>query len=455
MELYKRTPNRMISDYNIENQQVRDYNGRQLLELIQNADDEGADTVLLEFNSSARTLKISNNGEHGFSKAGYESLMLSNLSSKTKERFIGNKGLGFRSIINWSDSIVVRSNSIDVKFSKCFATQMFEETFRGSEKNRIRLKQGLSQNEAPWAVLAIPELNQAPKSIWATQIIINYRIEFEDNILEQLRSLKKETLLFLNNLKYLNVSIDDEKFEYVVTKDGDNFEVSGDCWKVYDTNKLLLPEVLQDSSKNEKQHYNLKIALPKFRLESQRQKLYSFFPTKIDLDFPFLIHGTFDLDSSRNQLNDTFKNRYVLERLVQLIIKVAKDVAGNSVSWEPYRILTYQSKNSVLEELNFYSQIDKAKAEMEIFPCIDGNYRKVGGYIYMGNNDFSQLLISTKGESFFPQVLISIDEELANLVEQFSVLETDKHQVIVNDFSEHITQYSIAKRIDFICEVLK
>ncbi|WP_133153874.1 hypothetical protein, partial [Vibrio sp. 10N.261.55.A7] len=49
IHLYKMTPSRMISDYNQENQQVRDYNGRQLLELIQNADDELSDTVSLEF----------------------------------------------------------------------------------------------------------------------------------------------------------------------------------------------------------------------------------------------------------------------------------------------------------------------------------------------------------------------------------------------------------------------
>ena len=36
-------------------------------------------------------------------------------------------------------------------------------------------------------------------------------------------------------------------------------------------------------------------------------KLFCFFPTKIDIHFPMVIHGTFDLDNSRNQLVNSKK----------------------------------------------------------------------------------------------------------------------------------------------------
>jgi hypothetical protein len=454
VSLYRNTPKRMISDYNIENQQIRDYNGRQLLELIQNADDEGADVVSLDFNSSSRILTVSNSGDHGFSKAGYESLMLSNLSSKTKELYIGNKGLGFRSIINWSESVIVRSNSLDVKFSKKHATTLFENTFSVEVKNQLRDQQGLSEKEAPWAVLSVPECNEAPKSIWATQVIINFKKNYKDDILKQMKSLKKETLLFLNHLTKLHLSIDGEVTDFILTKDDNNYEISGESWKIYDTNKLLFPEGFQDKSKNEKQHYNLKIALPNRALTFESKKLFSFFPTKIDLDFPFIIHGTFDLDSSRNQLNDTPKNRYVLEQLVELILHVAKDVSGKTVSWGPYQILSYHSKNSVLDDLDFYTKIEQAKSELEIFPCIDGRYRKYGDYIYTEGNHFSELLIDTGAESFFPEVLIPIDDITAKDVELFPITEIEKYQTRVNEFSKYLIEYPIDKRVDFIREIL-
>ena len=125
---YHNDSNRMVADYNAERQHVDDYNGRQLLELIQNADDEKADIVAISLDTKSRKLTISNTG-HSFSQSGYESLMLSNLSSKTKEQFIGNKGLGFRSIINWSENVTVRSNGFDIKFSEDIAKTYFNKTF--------------------------------------------------------------------------------------------------------------------------------------------------------------------------------------------------------------------------------------------------------------------------------------------------------------------------------------
>jgi hypothetical protein len=455
IHLYKMTPSRMISDYNQENQQVRDYNGRQLLELIQNADDEGADVVSLEFNSSSRILIVSNSGDHGFSKPGYESLMLSNLSSKKKESYIGNKGLGFRSIINWSESVIVRSNSLDVKFSKKYATKLFEEHFSTEEKTRLRSQQGLSENEAPWAVLSVPECSVAPASSWATQVIINYRKNEEKYISEQIRSLSKEVLLFLNNLKKLKLTADGVVTEYILKKNNDNYEISGDSWKIYDSGKLSFPDKYQDKTKLEKQHYNLKIALPNKPLTFESKKLFSFFPTKIELDFPFIIHGTFDLDSSRNQLNDTSKNRYVLQQLVKLIIRVAKDASDKEVSWVPFNVLSYHSINTVLAGLDFYTKISKAKSELDIYPCIDGSYRKHGDYVYMGNNNFSELLIDTCGEAFFPEVLIPLDEKITSVVEQFPVTRMEDYRDRVNHYSEYLVGYPIKNRVDYISEIVK
>ena len=97
----------MIASYNGEKETYKGYNGRQLLELIQNCDDEGSDRILLELNQSSCEISISNTGKP-FSEEGYRSLTISNLSAKTsKRKFIGNKGLGFRSVVNWSKEISI------------------------------------------------------------------------------------------------------------------------------------------------------------------------------------------------------------------------------------------------------------------------------------------------------------------------------------------------------------
>ena len=119
-EIYETSPADMISAFNREIETEKEYNGRQLLELLQNADDEQSDEVKIELNTTDKILTIANRGTSctPFSFDGIRSLMISNLSSKTTKKFIGNKGLGFRSIINWSKKITISSNGLDIIFSR-------------------------------------------------------------------------------------------------------------------------------------------------------------------------------------------------------------------------------------------------------------------------------------------------------------------------------------------------
>ena len=51
-EVYKKSPSDMVSAYERETETEKEYNGRQLLELLQNADDEQASKVLIELDTS-------------------------------------------------------------------------------------------------------------------------------------------------------------------------------------------------------------------------------------------------------------------------------------------------------------------------------------------------------------------------------------------------------------------
>src|SRR4051812_40948891 len=116
--LYKQDYGEMLGDFNREQETTKGYNGRQLFELLQNCDDEGSKEVLISLDQDSQIISISNNGTP-FSEKGYRSLFIANLSSKRNKRlYIGNKGLGIRSIINWSNSIEIQSNNLSVKFSE-------------------------------------------------------------------------------------------------------------------------------------------------------------------------------------------------------------------------------------------------------------------------------------------------------------------------------------------------
>ena len=110
----------MTGAYRREIDRSKGYHGRQLLELLQNADDEAENTenpsVLIKLEQDR--LIIANNGTP-FSKEGILSLMYSDNSPKIKrQKKIGYKGLGFRSILNWSQSIGIKSGPFSIEFSK-------------------------------------------------------------------------------------------------------------------------------------------------------------------------------------------------------------------------------------------------------------------------------------------------------------------------------------------------
>ena len=109
---YKLNPVRAEQDYNRENEDKESYHGRELLELLQNADDEINDSEksTVEIKLEKSVLTISNDG-NPFSKEGIVSLMYSNVSSKRENnKVIGNKGTGFRSVLSWAKEIRIDSS---------------------------------------------------------------------------------------------------------------------------------------------------------------------------------------------------------------------------------------------------------------------------------------------------------------------------------------------------------
>jgi hypothetical protein len=103
----------------------RAYRGRQLLELLQNADDAGRaylGTPRFLIRLTDGHLVAANAGQP-FSDAGFTSLVVSDRSPKqlARGRYIGQKGLGFRALLDWSREVLVSSGSEVIAFSSAYA----------------------------------------------------------------------------------------------------------------------------------------------------------------------------------------------------------------------------------------------------------------------------------------------------------------------------------------------
>lgn len=101
-DVYLRDSNIILEDFRREREKIEEYNGRQLLEMLQNADDESITKKekVCFIKLSENRLIIANNGRK-FSEGGIESLMYTSLSPKANEQNkVGHKGLGFRSVLS-------------------------------------------------------------------------------------------------------------------------------------------------------------------------------------------------------------------------------------------------------------------------------------------------------------------------------------------------------------------
>ncbi|MCU8426167.1 hypothetical protein OC506_20220, partial [Vibrio vulnificus] len=128
---YVAKPSNLIRDFRSETATSNDYEGREILELLQNAADQAREAdisgkVVIELFKEG--VLIANNGV-AFSVGGVKSLQNAHLSPKRlrEGRFIGCKGLGFRSILNWTNRPIILSGSLALAYTDKNSKQKLKE----------------------------------------------------------------------------------------------------------------------------------------------------------------------------------------------------------------------------------------------------------------------------------------------------------------------------------------
>lgn len=453
----------MVAEYQRELETIKGYNGRQILELLQNCDDQLAKNVKILIDTKNGKFSIDNDGE-SFSLEGYRSLFIANLSSKVnRQKYIGNKGLGFRSIINWADELEIISNNISLTYSNKFIKDFYENTFNEEVRYKIKKEFNKGDNEIPVALLAMPKINEFGSHDYATKIQINYKKSEEEHILEQLDVIDTDSLLFLNSIQKISLEIDGNIKEF--TK---NAESSENVQNIVITNKIInevnwkvyalegeIDKYCIENEEDKETNFQIKIAIAD-NFTKPNPYLFSFFPTNIKFDQEYILHATFELDSTRNQIVNSHKNDFLLKKIVEFTIQVAKLHSQNEVNYNALRILNYKHKADVLDKYEYYKLIDEALENEPIYPCLDNTYKSKNEIFYV-EDLLSKILIRYNLNDIIPYHLIpaDIDEIKDILLKQdvnrfFSIL--NNLEDIVNDIS--LAKLSINDRVYFIEIVL-
>jgi hypothetical protein len=456
----------LVKEYNEENEIIKGYNGRQILELLQNCDDEGSTEVLIKLDKQANTITISNNGTP-FSEKGYKSLFMPFRSSKiSKKDYIGNKGLGFRSIINWSTEIEIQSNNISLIYNQESRKDFFYKYFDDEKRKSILDDEGLIETAIPVPFLGIPKLKTIESGDYVTNIVITYQPIVLKRILRQIKDITPETLFFLKNLQRIYFEGFDESVHSIemqkeaINTDSEYFapteKITYDdsTWYIFEEEESL-GEVIK-SDKKEEEFYQIKIAIEE-NMAKSNGKLYSFFPTNIHLGQPYILHATFDLDSTRNQLVQSEKNKIILKKVVQFTIKVAKYFTKEKVSYKPLQILHHKHKADTLNNLGYYELIENAFKKEPVFPCVNNTYRSLNQVVYYGDS-FAKMLQTVNATEIIGIHLLPTDNinlsSFSFFDEIYSSFEVIKDVVeVLNRIAA--LPLTIEQRVLFISEVSK
>lgn len=413
-DIYIKDYHEMVAAFNRENSTTSGYNGRQILELLQNCDDQKSESVLIELDIENNILNIANQGIP-FSAEGYRSLATSDLSSKIdKTQYIGNKGLGFRSVLNWVTEVNIYSNGLKVSYSEEIREKAFSTLFEEKKQNEIREKYRLSSTIIPIPILSVPKCTETEEfKEFASVISLKFKEGILNDINDQIKKINAETILFLHHIK--NISFNGFSFKKDIYIERDihplakgsiqNISSEDEIWDIFQDEDKLPDEFKTNEGLIE--NYQIRIAVPRLKPKSSYY-LYSFFSTNIILQFPYIIHATFDLDQNRKQLSNSKKNKIVIEKLTQLMCKMALHKTEDKVDWSAYLLLQYNSENENLQELNFYEKLNKIIKSEKIIPCVSNEYHSLENTVYI-DNEFSKLLALGNGGSVFQKHIQPLD----------------------------------------------
>lgn len=403
-------PATLIANYRNEIATTRDYEGREILELLQNAADQAREAGVLgkvAIELLPEGLVIANTGA-AFSIGGVLSLENAHLSPKRhkQKKFIGNKGLGFRAVLNWSHTPIISSGKLNVVYSRSVLEKQLENLKQQSTElaNLVAAERHL-ENELVAPVLPFPGFSSLPSVLNLLDndesILLNGRCEYwrgkgYDTVIsmpfdrpeyfkaaqKQINLLRPEFLLFVGNLEEVRFQVHDtEERTWTADSDGDTAMIleNGQALNIFQIHSIQgqVPDKHLEHDEIGPINYELTVAVPELDSNDSPTTfpVFTYFPTAIALPIPVACHATLELDQSRNHILNRSSNKYVLAKLAEYIADIAEQKAvkhpdGANAGYK--LLMALESYPQSLERLDFPEKLIEEASKRAIVPSISG-----------------------------------------------------------------------------------
>lgn len=289
------------------------YNSRSFIELLQNADDAGSARFYVKRYKDY--ILVANDGRP-FTINDLESLCRSASSNKARGISIGYRGIGFKSVVSFAKEIHLVSGEYEITFSKDLTKLIIE---KANKVPLIRIPHDLQQNVRNEVET---EVSKIKKEGYNTVFIFSGVTA--NQIDEEYTSFAYTTLMFLNNVRNIKISLNKEvcaNINLLEQKEGEKI--------IRITTNEIITEWFVCSNENCSIAFAYKDGKIE-RLPKEDAVIHAFLPTEDCCGFGFVVNGDFSTDPSRRHLIFDDTTKMVIVEIAKLYRKILKIALYNS-----------------------------------------------------------------------------------------------------------------------------
>jgi hypothetical protein len=302
-----------------------------IFELIQNAEDNDYSkevtpslrfkVVEMQLHGNPQIVLLVENNETGFEEKHVNAICSVGQSTKTKEQgYIGEKGIGFKSVFCVTSCPHIFSN--DFRFS---LPENDEET-------------GIGYIVPQWIEDKPDELEKG----WTSIILpINEKDEKTENVINALKDIAPETILFLKKIKSIEIliSLPQDQYQIIIEKNDKKapfVELTHLVCDEVETFRYWLaskeyekPDYIELEKRKGVKTREISVAIP-LDQENHHGKLFAYLPVWEHTALPFLINADFLLVSSREGiLEDEEWNKWLRDCIAPVYTGAFKSFLHN------------------------------------------------------------------------------------------------------------------------------
>ena len=281
------------------------YNSRSFIELLQNADDAGSTRFYVK--RCGNYLFVANDGRP-FNIMDLESLCRSASSNKARGTSIGYRGIGFKSVVSFAKEVHLISGEFEITFSKELTKTIID---KANKVPLIRIPHELQQNVKQELDT---EISKIQKDGYNTIFIFSGVTA--NQIDEEYTSFAYTTLMFLNNVRNIKISLNKE-----VNASINVLEQNESKKKIRIATNEKITEWLVCSNDSCSIAFAIKNGKIN-RLAREEAVIHAFLPTDDCCGLGFIVNGDFSTDPSRRHLIFDETTKKVITDITKLYCKI-------------------------------------------------------------------------------------------------------------------------------------